>query len=431
MIVPGRVLVIDDAFDDVRDVIAELREKGESVVFTTSLPEDEMLENVRLLIIDLFLAGEDPDSNFDAVASILEKVSERTEFFLIAIWSSHARNKDDDQRIVETLKSCFKTRTGGKEIRAIFLEPFGKAIPQSELCDRIAKSLELHPECGLLLETERVVEKARDQAVSDIIATASIPVILKALKEEVGETALSRQMIDLFLRILGRHSKATDTMSTCIGKVSTSSEVVDSEKYGLIHNLQSYHSVASDERTWTGDILRRTAREGEYEYAVVVSPACDFAQCKQRPFEYMRIIQAVRINHEDLVKEEAKEQLRAKLRVKQDTLEACIRAVFEDGKFLQKRFYVLNFLKDDDLGGLFHLVLDFHQVSKTPFRETGTLIEQNDGWKRICRVDTPLIESLLHEYSAYASRIGVQATPEDIVESIVEKSKRQAPQPSS
>lgn len=73
MIVPGRVLVIDDAFDDVRDVIAELREKGESVVFTTSLPEDEMLENVRLLIIDLFLAGEDPDSNFDAVASILEK----------------------------------------------------------------------------------------------------------------------------------------------------------------------------------------------------------------------------------------------------------------------------------------------------------------------------------------------------------------------
>jgi len=60
-----------------------------------------------------------------------------------------------------------------------------------------------------------------------------------------------------------------------------------------------------------------------------------------------------------------------------------------------------------------------------------TLIEQNDGWKRICRVDTPLIDSLLHEYSAYASRIGVQATPEDIVESIVEKSKRQAPQPSS
>ena len=105
MIVPGRILVIDDVPEQVSEMVDSLRLKGESVIFAPSMPEDAFLENVRLLIIDLYLVGDDKEASYDAVASILEKVSEKTEFFVIALYSKYT----EDAGTLEIMRSTFAT----------------------------------------------------------------------------------------------------------------------------------------------------------------------------------------------------------------------------------------------------------------------------------------------------------------------------------
>ena len=425
MLVPGRILVIDDlrTKKDKRKVDAllrSLRQGGESVLFDRSMPENEdVLQNVRLLIVDLFLVEGDEESSYELVASIIRKTSQKTGFLMVAIWTKYTIDPERDKKIIEELEARARVRYP----RAVFLEPFGKDIHPKQLIERIRESITSKPECGLLLETERSTESARDSAVSDLLATASVPVILKALEEEIGEVAVSRQMVELFLKVLSRHCKTTETMSDCIEKLLADSPSIDSDKYGDIHNLESYCNVSKKELVWTGDVLER--RNGKEEYAVIVTPACDFAQRKKRPLDYMKIIYAVRINHSDLLacrdNPELLKNIRSKLKAKFSAQE-CVKAVLTD-RSLKERLFVLRYLKDDQEDTFFHLILDFQLVSTLPFKETGEPLEE-EGWRRVCRVDPPIIDNLLQKYSAYSARIGIPSIPRDIVKSIIDKIKK-------
>jgi hypothetical protein len=415
MIVPGRILVIDDVPDQVEKVVESLRQEGESVIFTTSVPDDKHLENVRLLIIDLYLVPDDKDASYDIVTGILEKISQKTRFFIIAIWTKYARNTAEDQRIIKDLENLYKERTNA-DLKAIFLEPFGKTIEQLELWERIKKSMTSHPECGLLFEIEKTVENARDHAVSDLIVTASVPVILNALKEEIGDVALSRQMIDLFLKVLSRYCKPTEMMSDCVKTLITQSPSIDVDKYGFIHSLESYYDVPREEIIWTGDVLEK--KDGKEEYAVIVSPACDFAQRKKRPLDFIKIISAIRINQSDFVYPERLREIKTKLKI-ETKLNEVPKAILT-GASLQRRFYVLKYLKDTQADILFHLVLDFQRVTNLTSKETAAELEE-EGWRRVCRIDTPIIDNLLQDYSTYSSRIGIKAIPKDIVKGTVDK----------
>jgi len=411
MLVPGRILVIDDlrTDKDKRKVVAlvrSLREKGESVLFKQSMPENEdALKNVRLLIIDLFLVEGDKEASYELLTNIIRRISKETGFLIVAIWTKYTIDPERDKRIIQELKETI--RYPG----AVFLEPFGKDIQPKLLIEKIKASMTSKPECGLLLETERCVEKARDYAVRDIISTESIPVILGALREDIGDTALHREIIDLFLKVLSRYSKPSKELEAYIKRISELSVNVDSGKYGQIYSLQSYYKVYPDEQTWTGDILEKNG-----EYAVVITPACDFAQCK---LDFIKIIPAIRIDHADLTNSECLNEIKAKFKIKKRRKE--IPKAILAGTGLQKRFYVLKYLKDSNTGVLFHLVLDFQRVSNLPFKENAVSLEEEEGWVRVCRIDTPIIDNLLQEYSAYSSRIGIQAIPRDIIKGTIDK----------
>lgn len=423
MMIPGRILVIDDVPDEVTKIVESLRLDGENVLYTSSMPDDRFLDNVRLIIMDLFLVPNDKMASYEMAAAVLEKLSQRTEFFIVAIWTKVARNSDEDKQIITDLRKIVNQRllSQGRqtELQAVFLDPFGKSITQVELVEKLIKLITSRPDCSLLLEIENSIEQARDRAVSDIVTTASLPMILNSLREEVGDTALNREMINLFLRILARHARSNESMSKCMEKMRETVQQTDAEKYGQIHSLQAYYAVDPNECVWTGDVLEK----GD-EYAIVMSPACDFAQYKTRPFEHIKLVHGFRINHADLINRELKDKHRTQLRIKDSSFEACVRAVFE-GKSLQKRFYVLRYLKDSISNKLFHLVLDFHQVSRIPFKATAALLEKEEKWKRLCRIDNPAIDDLLHEYAAYSSRVGVPRVPEEIVKSILGKANEQ------
>lgn len=413
--VPGRILVIDNSPDEVSQLIETLKSEGENVSYFMSLPDDKFLENVRLLVLDLILDPRDEDASYQMVAGMIKKISEKSGFVVVAIWTKAASNNPaSDRQITNRLKDLLV----GTEFKGVVLDPFGKdGISQKELFIRLKNIVSSNPQCSLLLEIERSVEAARDKTVSEILSVGSVPLILKVLKEEVGEAALSREMVELYIKILARNSTITEEISTCVSKTLAEISDIDDEKYGHMYNLQSYYQTLPNERAWTGDVL-----EKEGEFAVIITPACDFAQNKDRPLEHLKMIHAFRIDHHDLTKEEKTQELCSKLKIKIESRESCIRAIFE-GRYLQRRFYILRYLKDASAKTLYHLVLDFQQVSKLPFRNTKTELEKEEGWKSICRIDSPIIEDLLHEYSAYSSRIGTQSIPTDIVEKIVEKTK--------
>ena len=410
MIVPGRILVIDDTPEEVNQLIETLRNGGENVFYGSSLPEDRILENVRLLVVDLFLDPNDEDNSYAMVAGIMDKTSKTSGFVIVAVWTKAAKNDDSDEQIVQRLKGLLK------EFRGVILKPFRKeGITQNELFSNLSSIVSSNPQCSLLLEIERAVESARDGTVADILDAGSIPIILKALEEEVGEQAISRQMIELYLRILARHLSVTEEISTCITSLTKSPIKIDHEKFGQIYSLQSYYKTLPNERIWTGDILVK----GGDQYAVVVTPSCDFAQNKTRPLEHVKIINALRINHKDLLSKSRTKEIGEQVKVKPDRKAKLANAILK-GENLQKRFYVLKYLKDQD-GALYHLVLDFQQVSKLQFKETNILLEAAEGWKSILRIDTPVIGDLLHDYSAYSSRVGVQSIPNEIIEDLVNK----------
>lgn len=418
MIVPGRILLVDDAPTDnekavVEKVMRDLREQGESVLFSPSIPENEtMYENVRLLIIDLLLAGTDMDRSLEIIATILDKLNSRTAFFVVAVWTKATRAQGNN--IVADIKNAFKNRTQ-KDLAAVILDPFGKNISPSQLMKRIQKAMKSLPQCALLYEVEASVEYARDRALSDIISTADIPIIIEAMKEEIAGETLARDMINLYLKILGRHSVPSKQMQKCVNRMAKGTAKIDPDKYGRIHNLRSYYEVKKEESVWTGDVLAEKKRKGKY--AVVISPACDFAQRKRRKMKHIKILPAFRINHQDLLRKDYLKKLAKQLNIKEEDYKALQRNILTCN--LPERYYSLTYLQDSN-SDLYHLFLDFQATQSITFRKDGGSLEKA-GYIRTCRIDNPLIDDLLQGYSAYSSRIGTDSTPKSVIDAAKSK----------
>jgi len=415
MLVPGSILVIDDATETkekrkVNDLVNSLRKDGESVLFSDSMPDNEnFFEKVRLLIIDLYLAGSNKDESYILCANIIKKIIEKSGLLIVAIWTKHVTDTEKDKQIVKELGDIVGIS------KVIFLEPFAKEISPKKLVKKIKDSMGSKPQCGLLLETEKCIEKARAPTVSDILSTASIHVILGSLREEIGDVALHREIIYLFLKVLGRHSKPNKEMEAYVKQIRKTSPKIDSTKFGKIFGLQSYYEVNSEEPTWTGDILKKDSK-----YSVVLTPACDFAQHKRRPIDYIKTVSAKRINSDNLSDKESLKEIKSTFKIKKN-IEEIPKAIL-NGSGLKDRFYVLKFVKDNQ-NAIFHLVLDFQRVTNIPFKKDAVSLQEG-GWERICRIDTPIIDNLLQKYSTYSSRIGVKSIPSKIIKSIADKIER-------
>jgi len=411
MIVPGRILIVDDIPTDMEKkkvdrLVDSLREQGESVLFSTSVPDKEsFFENVRLLIVDLLLAGQDEDKSYEMVSTIIHKLSLKTSFFIIAIWSKAVRGRTEN--ITDRIKEEFRERAQ-TDLRAVILDPFGKNVSATELIRKIKKSVASRPEYGLLLEIEASIENARDRTVTDIVCAAEVPAIVEALKEEIGGVTLNREITALFLKILSRHSQPSRSMQRCVNSIVKRPASIDPEKYGHIHSLQFYYEVNPEELVWTGDVLKNKKRKNRY--AIVISPACDFAQRKRRKIDYVKILPALRIDNSDLMKSACLNALKRQLNFKK-TIKDLQQDILTCN--LPERYYCLTYLKDNP-DVFYHLVLDLQGVTTLKYRNTGVSLGKT-GFTRVCRIDTPLIEDLLQEYSAYSSRIGVTRMPKSVV----------------
>jgi hypothetical protein len=410
-LIPGRILVVDDVYEDVADIVQRFREEGCGVIYREG-PSDDIgeLSNVRLVILDLDLKGLGPGTDLEWPALVLQRLAEGgNAFYLVAVWSKHVRNEgipDDRDWLVE-LKEAYAEQKG-RPFPDLFLRPFRKQPEQAELLERIEQWIIEEPYAGLVFEWERLLNKARDHATSDILDLegGSLSSLVKVLRKEVGEGA-NRELVQLFNKVLLRYMTTGDLaeISGLMNGLGEGGEI-NLDWYARFHRLQAYYRPDKAEPVWTGDIFETAENDYQRGYTVMITPQCDLAQ---RKVDRIKIAYAMRVDDSSETQQQAFKTVRPGKSFHQDgelTNRAAqfLKGIAGEGG-LSGRFYILRFVHAGEM--YFHLLVDLHDVHSVP------LVEAEQDWKqkRICRLDSPYIEDMLQHYAALSARVGVPAIP--------------------
>jgi hypothetical protein len=419
-LIPGRILVVDDVYKDVADIVRKFREEGYGVIYHEG-PADDIgkLSNVRLVILDLDLKGLGPGTDLEWPALVLKRLSEGgNAFYLVAVWSKHVRDGEipDDRDWLVELKEAYAEQTG-RAFPDLFLKPFRKQLEQAELLERIKQWIMEVPHAGLVFEWEMLLNRARDHATSDILDLegGSLASLVKVLRKEVGEGA-NRELVQLFNRVLLRYMTTGELIE--IGELMNRLEEngdIDPDWYARFHHMQTYYYPGKTERVWTGDIFETGEDDCRKSYAIVITPRCDLAWDKM---DRLKLVYAMRVGYQSEVQQSAFEAIEPGMSFTRDDGKGLsgeaknfLNAVAGlEGARLKDRFYVLRFVRTGEAG--FHLVADLHNACSIPLGE----VKESWKHKRICRLDSPYIEDLMHRYAALSARVGVPAIPEKVRE---------------
>lgn len=424
--IPGKVLVIDNRYADVEELIASLWHDGQGIVFLDTVPHEEAIpSNVRLVVLDLMLRedGEIQPEDYEQAALALWRIRKRTYFFLVAVWSIYVDpdNEEQARQVIETLRKAYRD-IAGEEFPTPLLQPFGKNIGQQQLEQEIQKWVASNPETGLVFRWETSVDNARDEAVSAIVNQAGIRETVKQLVKEVGREAAPREIVSLFNRILGRNSISQveadrQAFNALVQAVSRVQDVSGDflEWYSKFRNLQVYFSPHTNEPVWTGDIFSTGLQDPEKEFALVLTPACDLAWRKADNLRLAYCTKVLPLNQYDPRSEDMAATVRKLKKGRTGSYKNradAVKAIIE-GSDLPSNLYVLHFFRILTEPGYSHLIVDFSMIVSKPCRDG--VVRVPARWKRLARVDSPYIEDLLQKYATFASRIGTPGLPPNII----------------
>jgi len=411
-LIPGRILVVDDVYKDVADIVQRFREEGYGVIYRDG-PSDDIsrMSNIRLVILDLNLKGEGPGVDPEQPALVLKRLTEGgNAFYLVAVWSRYVEDREapGDQDLLIELREAYRRQTD-RVFPDLFLKPFKKPLEQTELHDRIKQWVGEVPHAGLVFEWERLLNRSRDRTTGDIfdLEGGSLASLAKVLRKEVGES-VNRELVKLFNKVLLRCMTTGDLadIGELMDRLGGDGDV-DLGWYVRFHQFQAYYSLEETEPVWTGDIWETSEKDSERQFAVLITPACDLAQSKAR---YLKVAYAVLLEPWSIAK--------SKFRMgKRKAIAALTRVELEpetegEGQVipdLPQNIYPLPFFPAPNTFSW--LLVDLSQVEA---------IRSDDfadrGWKRICRLDSPYIEDLMHRYATLSARVGVPAIPEKVRE---------------
>lgn len=176
------------------------------------------------------------------------------------------------------------------------------------------------------------------------------------------------------------------------------------------------------ERVWTGDIFRNVGQGKYYDYAIVVTPACDLA--RQGKTTTLTVAYAFPLKESYLRDPEyppymSDPPLMKRLKNLQDSRRLGGESTpFTEvsGDILEKakeRFFNPKFRDLPDWFHQFWAFIDKERQSE-PFAicfnfnnvRTVDLKEINEKWTRVCRLDSPYLESMLVKFGSHSFGIG-------------------------
>lgn len=428
--VPGKIFVIENRWEDVSGTVESFWKAGEGIVYSREIPEENGCpSNVRLVILDLVLRedGAIQDTDYEQAALALSRIGKKTGFFLVAPFSVHITSENKNE-VIGHIKEAYREQTGEDLPERIVLKAFGKSeISQEQLATEIEKWINRNPEAGMVFEWEKTIEDGKDNTTSEIVRTGGIETIVKTTEKEVGRNAAPREIFTLFNRLLLRHSLAlmkkgafTPLVNQILGRRGPlQRDILD--WYPKIHYLDTYFEPEEKEPLWTGDILKTNiTRDPAKEYALVITPACDFANKKVKQ---IKAIFGIRVRNIQEYNPEAEDiplvvkKIGMTKQQKYKTRDEVINAIAQKNK-LPARLYTLYFLREpSDSNNYFHLLMDFSTLeSKRAKKCADGNIRLPYGWERICRLDSPYIEDILQKYASSSARVGTPDIPSEALE---------------
>jgi len=416
---PGKVLFVDNKFDEVKELMREFTEKGISVQYWNGKTElMSPMSNVRIIILDLKLTADQGDEKNEAyffpAAEVLSKI---TGPYLLIILST-----DYEEGDIPKLKKTYKEYNFSTPLYSI--EEFGleKYPDFPTFYDRIKNVFDRSDIFKMILAWGRLMDLAKDKALGDLTKEElqnEIHAFVKSIAEDVGEESLSREFVTNMIRFVSRYMNTGVEFLELTELLKKLNNVQISGKSfpdPILQHLHMYYFPEKTEKIWTGDIFRihgaRGLTEGKdhWKYGIILTPACDIAQptkaidtlllCEGFPLDYHSICQ---LDHPF-------RKLNKSFKVAPDIdrlpdgdeKEKRMMKLLKDSmNNLPKKFYSLLNFKDNSK--YFGLCFDFQHVSfvdKSDF-------EAKNKENRICRLDSPFIEDLLQKYGAYSTRLGV------------------------
>lgn len=413
MMIPGRILIVDNRRGEVDDLVDEFLRRGEHAIYSGITVESEYCNNVRLLILDYWLIESSEKDSLNTIATVVNDVFKRSKFFMIVIWSAKV-TEDNKEAYEKSIKNTYETRFD-QHMPGILLKPISKdELDYVKLIERIETEISSHPNLNLIYEVEKIIDKTKDKAMNQIYDIGNWSNLIKSLKLEYDVNTIKRHILYIYLNLLKRNVDPAESakLENCIKLLIKEIEPFDVDNFGKVYSAQYYYQILDKEQIGTGDIFQN---EKLNRYYIIITPECDITNDKHTA---TKMIESRRINHSELWDPEYLKKIKEEIPAlgnieRKDIIKAVIH-----GKNLKSNYYNLNFLHDYARGEFYHLIFDFHKVKSL---KKARRVYELSGYNRVCRVDSPLINDFVQQYASHCSRFGTMSIPKEISETLKSK----------
>lgn len=405
--IPGRILIVDDKKGEVDELIGELFRRGEHVIYSGAIVDSEYYHNVRLLILDYWLDEDSEQNSLESMTTIISDIAKNSKFFMIAIWSLKV-TEENKQEYQKNIHDIYKKRFEA-EIPGILLEPMNKEeLKYKTLLEKIEREIAMFPELNMSYEIEKIFDNAKDKVKTTIYDIGNWSNLVKSLEQEYDPESIERQLLYIYSNIMKRYLNPSEKFLTCIKQVSKMTAPFNIDDYGRVYSAQYYYPLSDSEQISTGDIIKN---EESGKYFIIMNPECDITNDKHTA---TTLVEGVGINHSDLTDPDNLGRIASYC----EKDEKEVFAALINGSGLRENYCNLAFLWDSEMKQFFYLIFDFNKV--TSLKKIKKMSELNK-YRRICRVDSPMINSLIQKYVSHCSRHGTLTIPSSIRKQLKKK----------
>ena len=407
----GKILIVDDTFSDVEDLILKLLHDNIPVQYWDSQSDLKYpLTNVRILILDLKLTdaqGEKSmDNYFVPAVEVLHKI--KGPYVLIILSTDYdegdmCRLKDTYKRIYDVPPIIFEDEIG-----------INKKIELDELYNKIRKKFENEDVFKLILSWEMLLDVAKDNilhTISNKDVENEITEFIKSIAIDVGNKSLAKEFVLDMTRFLSRYMNSGaeyENLSLILNKINEKPNP-EHTCHSLFAYMRTYYIPNENEQNWTGDIIELKSVDTSFpinnnkkfwKYGIILNPACDFSQNK---VDNIIICGGFAIdesifedNHpiNNTVKDILKHNTRDKI------IDNNFNKLLTNSKFKTLRYHILKNFKVDKTN--LNLCFDFQRINSI---KASTFDDQYNI--RLGRLDSPYIEKMQQDYGNYSTRLGI------------------------
>lgn len=422
---PGKVLILDDSYDDVKDAITQLLKVGIPIMYWNGDGEPpKTANNIRAVIADLSFGGSLPRGEPSFYVPAIERLQKISGPYFVIIMSVDFI-ADDPKHLVEALKTLDLTIPG-----FVYEEGMLKADlltrPQ-KIATLLKRALSNRLVMSLIMQWEKIVDASKDKMLREFVKEEleyAMVQLVKLIYADMDSNSVPREFIARFSTLQSRTMADPQGIGALRPVLERIKEVnlgkIDHSKIDqrLHWNLMYYYP--EQEGVWTGDIFK-DERNNKYTYHIVLTPACDISHGKASRIlvcsgcalqsKFFSDIEYALYMKDRTLSLTMKRLLDKKDKNAVRTLSGMLERAFveEKGYFEERpwdripdKFYRVWNFREDPAGEQFGICFDFQDVASYNIKEYQSL-----KTKPICRLDSPFIELMLQKYGVYASRMGV------------------------